>query len=225
VAPPGYEIRKGERVINVGCNNGEEPSIRRSRITSLDRYMGPPNLQVAGLPVQGRSGGGLFSEDGLVIGVCNAADPSTNEGLYAALPSIHAELDERNLAFVHERAAGTGADASALASSEPPPMPREMPGPSDFRPLTGAGPETATSPSEEGLSAEERAALAQIRRRRAEGAEVVCVIRSLSDPTAPSEILVLDRVSPAFLEQLAAEANPDDPRRLTSLEVADGPGN
>ena len=54
---------------------------------------------------------------------------------------------------------------------------------------------------------DERAALEEIHRRRAEGAEVVCVIRSHSDPQSPSEILVLDHVSPEFLRELAAEAN------------------
>ena len=46
---------------SVGCNNGEDPTVQRSRINSLDRFLGPPNLQVAGQPIIGRSGGGLFS--------------------------------------------------------------------------------------------------------------------------------------------------------------------
>jgi len=28
VAPPGYRVAKGQRVINVGCNNGDPPSAR-----------------------------------------------------------------------------------------------------------------------------------------------------------------------------------------------------
>jgi hypothetical protein len=89
VAPRDYRIELGAEVLNVGCNHGEDPTVRRSKITARDKYLGPPNIEVAGLPVQGRSGGGLFSPEGYVIGVCNAADPEDNEGLYAALPSIH----------------------------------------------------------------------------------------------------------------------------------------
>ena len=72
-----------------------------SRVTSVDKYLGPANVQVAGQPVQGRSGGGLFALDGTLLGVCNAADPEDNEGLFAALPSIHEHLDEAGLAFVY----------------------------------------------------------------------------------------------------------------------------
>jgi hypothetical protein len=57
------------------------------------------------------------------------------------------------------------------------------------------------------LTPEEVAALEEIRRRKAEGAEVICIIRSANDPTGKSEILRLDRASDAFLEQLAAEAS------------------
>ena len=95
VAPAGHQVAPGARVLSVGCNHGNPPSARRSRVTSLDKFLGPPNLQVAGQSVEGRSGGGLFSSDSLVIGVCNAADPSDDEALYAALGAVHAELDQR----------------------------------------------------------------------------------------------------------------------------------
>jgi hypothetical protein len=65
------------------------------------------------------------------------------------------------------------------------------------------------------LSAEETAALAEIRRRAA-GAEVICIVRPLSDPRAKSEIIVLDRASPEFLQQLTAEERTQNARHLTS---------
>jgi thiol-disulfide isomerase/thioredoxin len=94
LAPASYQVRRGDTVINIGCNNGAEPTVKTSRVTSLDKFLGPPNIQVAGQPVQGRSGGGLFTADGRVIGVCNAADPTDNEGLYAALPSLWTLLEQ-----------------------------------------------------------------------------------------------------------------------------------
>ena len=85
----------------VGCNHGDNPTAIRSQITSVDRYEGPSNVQVAGAPVEGRSGGGLFNEQGQLVGVCFAADPQANEGLYSAVRSIHAKLDSLQLAKVY----------------------------------------------------------------------------------------------------------------------------
>ena len=95
LAPADYLPKRGDAVISVGCDNGREPSARVSHVTSTDKFVPPPNIQVAGQPVEGRSGGGLFTAAGMVIGVCNAADPADNEGLYAGVGSIHAELSPR----------------------------------------------------------------------------------------------------------------------------------
>jgi S1-C subfamily serine protease len=262
IAPPEHRIAKGARVVNVGCNNGDPPTVRHAHVTALDKFLGPANVVVSGLPVQGRSGGGLFTADGLVIGVCNAAVPTDNEGLYAALASIHAELDQTQLPFVYReptevagskdprpaRLAGVDESrpardrlpaASGVAVSEPPSMPRKMPPPADLVQLTdapgqpataapaqgddraSAGTANASPPSAQGrgpargsnepnaapqtLSSEEQAALEEIQRRKAEGAELICIVRSRTDPSRRSEVIVLDRVSPSFLEQLTSD--------------------
>ncbi len=117
----------GAAVVTVGCNGGKDPTIHHSRITAVDKYLGPSNLQVAGQPVQGRSGGGLFAIDGTLIGVCNAADPADNEGLFAALPSIHDQLDETGLSFVYRNVYPSGGLDVAAAGPHLPNMPAEMP--------------------------------------------------------------------------------------------------
>jgi len=232
VAPPGHRIAKGDAVVNVGCNNGDQPSPRRSHVVAVDKFMGPPNLEVAGLPVQGRSGGGLFSSEGYVIGVCNAADPTDNQGLYAALGAIQAELDRMKLSFLYQSPGKPGPAATAVASAEPPPMAREMPGAepagqlsevsartnNNVPPPPPAPPEVRPASAEASvLSDRERAALEEIQKRRLEGAEVICVIRPRNDPRAPSEIIVLDRVSPAFLQQLAGAPRPQaDPPQASA---------
>ena len=202
VAPPTKRIGVGDPVINVGCNNGAPPTARRTRITSMNKYQGPANIQAGGMPVEGRSGGGLFSADGQVIGVCNCADPKDNEGLYAAAELIRAELDRAHLSFVYQ-SPSDGLQAPQndimLASAtdvgrfqptsarEPLPLARQMP-----------------------LSRAEGATLEEIVRRQAAGAEVVCVINSRSNPTAASESIHLDRSAAATLYSLAAnlEAQP-----------------
>jgi len=210
VATPGCRVTVGDSVANVGCSSGDPPSVRHSRVTALDRYLGPANLEVSGTPVEGRSGGGLFSAEGLLIGVCNAADPAENEGIYAALDVIFGHLDRNNLSFVYDR---QKAPPEGVADNSPPSMPKEMPRTGEFVAVTGPAellpspvPWTGAAADPEPLRTEEVAALEEIRRRMGEGAEVICVIRSLSDPHAPSEILVLDRASPAFLQQLAEDA-------------------
>ncbi len=92
VGTTAFKPQRGVSVFSIGCDRGADASIRRSRINSVNRYDGPANIQVAGQPVDGRSGGGLFDSTGKLVGICNAADPTDDEGIYAALPSIHTQL-------------------------------------------------------------------------------------------------------------------------------------
>lgn len=89
---PGHRISEGDYVFSIGCDHGDDPSRRNSRVTKLNRYLGPPNIEVAGMPVQGRSGGGLFNERGELIGICYAADQELDEGLYTGLEVIHEQI-------------------------------------------------------------------------------------------------------------------------------------
>lgn len=224
VAGPGHRVERGEPVASVGCDNGSDASVRESRVTAIDKYLGPPNIEVAGQPVQGRSGGGLFNADGLVIGVCNAADPADDEGLYAALASIHAMLDKEQLASIYRQPAAAqlaqaGNNVSPLAplvSVRAPQMPAGMPqqAPADMPLTSGSQPMMAASHTR--LSAEEQAALDALRNQHP-GAEVICVIRPLADPRAKSQVIVLDNASPAFLDQLANEQQRQDARHLTAM--------
>jgi thiol-disulfide isomerase/thioredoxin len=129
IGPVGRPREVGECVVTIGCDGGRDPTMHVSRVASVDKYLGPANVQVAGQPVQGRSGGGLFSIDGTLLGVCNAADPEDNEGLFAALPSIHEHLDEAGLAFVYRHVyPGTKTElARNTDNSAVPHMPDAMP--------------------------------------------------------------------------------------------------
>ncbi len=93
-------VKKGAAVFSTGCDHGDQPSLKRTHINSLNRYHGPDNIQIAGLPADGRSGGGLFTAGGELIGVCNAADPLDNEGFYSSLVNVHAQLQLAGLSFV-----------------------------------------------------------------------------------------------------------------------------
>ncbi len=217
----------GASVVTVGCDGGKDPTIHHSRITAVDKYLGPANLQVAGQPVQGRSGGGLFAIDGTLIGVCNAADPADNEGLFAALPSIHEQLDEAGLAFIYRAVYPSGGlDAVAAADPHVPSMPAEMPPVSfdrrdraDAVPTAStaatadqpaparaaqatAAPSPTSSPAAAALSPGEAALLDHVR-QHAGKAEVICIVRPHGAADASSEVFVLQGARPDFVDHLS----------------------
>lgn len=202
VAGPGFRAHRGMRVFSVGCDRGAPPSVRESRVTHINKYLGPANIEVAGAPVDGRSGGGLFTNDGRLIGVCNAADPEDNEGLYAALETIHAELSAANLSFVYaarsENAVAAGNSPRSSAKDRLPEMPRRMEPPkadvagwdSDSRGALG-GRQSTTGPLAPPFSADDT--------------EVIVILRSRSQPDQQGEVLFFDRPTPAVLDLIAQQ--------------------
>ena len=198
----------GEPVVTVGCNGGQDPTIHHSRVTAVDKYLGPANVQVAGQPVQGRSGGGLFGIDGTLLGVCNAADPTDNEGLFAALPAIHEQLDEAGLAFVYRSVYPSGAVADTTATGVPN-MPAEMPPVSfdrrdrdDALPTASPGPAAAVASAPQPLSSGEQALLDHVRKHDGK-AEVICIVRPHDAPQQASEVFVLQGASQDFVNHLS----------------------
>lgn len=235
VADENVQIRPGDPVVTVGCNNGGEPSVHATRITSLDKFLGPPNIQVADLPVEGRSGGGLFTPDGHVIGVCNAADPADREGLYAALASIHDELDRLGLTDIYRQTA-IAATPGLPPTEAPPAMPAQMPGsgatvaaaatPAVLTSADGAASQAIAAASDgsasqavplpAALRPEEQAFLQQIQTEMVDGAEVICVIRT---PQQRSQVLMLQEASPELLQVLSDAAGAAQQPHYTSLAV------
>ncbi len=88
----GELLSERQRVFSYGCDGGADPSRRDTVITKLNGYLGPANVEIAGAPVQGRSGGGLFDDRGRLIGVCYAADKQLDEGLYSGPEVIYEAL-------------------------------------------------------------------------------------------------------------------------------------
>ena len=97
VAQPNYLIQTSDQAFSIGCDHGENPTIRRTRIKNLAKYNGIDKYDIYGRPVEGRSGGGLFTPGGQLVGVCNAAAVDFDEGIYVALNTIYWQLAEVNL--------------------------------------------------------------------------------------------------------------------------------
>ncbi|MEM7315503.1 MAG: trypsin-like peptidase domain-containing protein [Planctomycetota bacterium] len=138
----GCSPSRRDPAFSIGCNRGANPTVIRDRVLDINRYLGPANIVVGGRPVQGRSGGGLFNMQGELIGVCNAADPNADEGLYAALGPIHAELDSAGLSFIYRNQQPTLARANApLATPNRPQSGNNQPAqsPNSYSPMRNDG--------------------------------------------------------------------------------------
>lgn len=122
IAGTDYRPERGAAAFSVGCDQGAPATVRRGDHLAVVRcgavqVPGQPTddrmarkFAVHGRPVVGRSGGGLFTTEGYLIGVCNAAVVGSNEGRYSAIDNVHTLLEQTNLArlFAQPRSDGPG---------------------------------------------------------------------------------------------------------------------
>lgn len=191
-----YRPAKGEPVFSIGCDRGAPPSIRPSRVTAIDRYQGKPNIEVAGKPVDGRSGGGLFTADGQLIGVCNAADDKDDEGIFAGLATIQWQLEsigQRRL-FAGQTAPSAAPVVATLAN---------IPSSAPLANRVAAPAPTAPPPATAAAAATTAAAAAAA--TTASDVEVICVVRSKQAPDK-QETLLISRPSAELLQRLYQES-------------------
>jgi thiol-disulfide isomerase/thioredoxin len=213
-APVAGDIRKvvpGARAFSIGCDHGAEPSVHETRITAVNKYQSSPNYTASGMPVEGRSGGGLFLADGSLIGICNFADEQDNEGIYAALPTLHWQLDQigqseiyrkGTQAAAHQREIrpfaltlsdsrsdkqAAAADQRETKSEAAPPEMAELaslnsPAPQNQLPLTPVSSVRNTSPGD---------------------TEIICIVRSKSQPQGANEVIVVDQPTPEWIDLLS----------------------
>ena len=103
VVPQGWKPRAGDGMTTVGCSQGNDATAWSTKVVQPHfgaRSDGRPayaGTLCVSAPYQGRSGGGLYTGDGYVAGVCDFADYENNRGIYAAPESIHGLLFRNNL--------------------------------------------------------------------------------------------------------------------------------
>ena len=119
IAPQGTELWENMPLLSTGCDNGGNPTIRQHHVRSLGNvapFIGAPfhYIQVDNAPVQGRSGGGIFTETGYLVGVCVAGNSDENEGLFVPVSVIRNELDKVNLSCVYQTPSVTRSNASPI---------------------------------------------------------------------------------------------------------------
>ena len=103
----------------------------QSRLRGLADNTSYEAIECKTAPKQGRTGGGLFTTDGYLAGVCNYAEPRGDAGLYASPRSIYVLLDRNGLASLHGDRSTESAPADAdepVFDDEPPAGPPGQPG-------------------------------------------------------------------------------------------------
>ncbi len=131
VVPASWQPRVNMKMMTVGCPEGKNATawstwITESQFRGMKGKPGYEAIQCQYAPIQGRSGGGLFTTDGYVAGVCDFAfaDPGYARGLYASPKSIYRMLDRNRLTVCYDpRSARPGAPDTALAQADPPSRP------------------------------------------------------------------------------------------------------
>jgi S1-C subfamily serine protease len=111
IVPNHWHAQARMRVVQIGCPEGAPPNkfyavIKDPAVDTQIRGRRWTGIQASRIPKQGRSGGGLFTEDGYLIGVCNFADPTQGAGLYAGPDAIYGFLDKNSLARLYLGAKG-----------------------------------------------------------------------------------------------------------------------
>lgn len=193
--PNGETLQIGQRVFSMGCDHGADPTRRDTQITNINRYVGAANIEIAGAPAVGRSGGGLFDLQGRLVGVCNAADAEDDEGIYAAGQVIFDQLQRINLAHLFD-AAPSGLEGSAsanvqLASSQamPAAQPASFATPADEMPWPD---ETRSVPN---LNSQASAAASS---NRPSNQQLICIVRE----DGKDRVVTIDNPTPELLQTI-----------------------
>jgi thiol-disulfide isomerase/thioredoxin len=210
ILPRSEKVSVGQQVFSVGCDHGNDPTRRDTRITHVNRYLGPSNIEIEGAPAVGRSGGGLFDAQGRLIGVCNAACNQDNEGIYAASEVIYEQLARLNLNHLFDSKMAANSSSRSESLSQPPektnpnPVPSQVPTVLASQQTRGQQPDTAgiNWPDEQAFSAQ-AADTSSPPEVSASGTnqqvQLICVVRS-TDGT--DRVVTINQPSSALLQAI-----------------------
>lgn len=203
ILPQGQSLAAGQPVFSLGCDHGNNPTRRDSQITHVNRYLGAANIEIAGAPAVGRSGGGLFDHQGRLIGVCNAACSQDDEGIYAGADVIYQQLARAGQSQLFSRSTSASDSAQvtlasrssdnersavqSLASSPQRPAQDRVQWPDENRVL-----ETPQAPKQE--QAAEASSQTQI----------ICIVR---DPGQTDRVVTITQPSIALLQSIQQQSD------------------
>jgi len=200
------EPKVGQQLMSFGCNAGDDPTRLDTKLVDINRYHGPPNFVCSVDPISGRSGGGLFSVDGSLMGVCSCADRESHEGLYAAHGAILelVKYCELNDILKPATAVGGGVKPATMGEDPTESFKEQMAGPATTAP---AVPDAPANP-----------AVAKVPTPSASQFDFFDT-ESAADVT-PDDLLELPKSAPATV---APRARPSAPPLVATTSVTAGP--
>ncbi len=129
IVPRGWTPRHGMKMTTLGCSEGRDATAWTTYVTNPLVRLGKPNgstyegIECDQPPLEGRTGGGLFTADCQLVGVCDFRDgPRPKHGIYAHPVAIRRLLDRNRIDL------GDG-EAETFVDTPAPPEPEvEAPG-------------------------------------------------------------------------------------------------
>ncbi|MFG0261049.1 MAG: serine protease, partial [Novipirellula sp. JB048] len=193
------QVRVGQPAFSYGCDRGDDPSRRDTRVTGVNKYdqhINASNLEIEGAPIDGRSGGGLFDDAGRLIGVCNAADYKGDVGIYAGPGAVHWQLDRVNLTSLYQRERVPAAP-QRIASADPHAgLPAAALQPSAIASPGGHPASVAAAPNQ----------IASAGDRSAGDQEVIVIIRDRNSPDRATRVMTVNEPTADFLQMVQQHA-------------------
>ncbi|MEY3174087.1 MAG: hypothetical protein RLZZ436_2001 [Planctomycetota bacterium] len=222
IAAKQPEVNPGQELVSFGCDAGRPPGRLDTALVAINKYLGADNLVCTKDPATGRSGGGLYTADGTLVGVCSCADREKSQGLYMAWKSVLAMLQELKLehllsgsaenpetpADAAPEVAGTDTESTGTAVAE---SEADL----EFDPLatipdasetsSAAEPSAPSEPSDSAIADADSDVEADVMPAAAAGGPEVTIIIDEKTPGSQKKVIVIPRASPWLMEMLTGE--------------------
>ena len=212
IASTAPKVDPGLQLVSFGCDAGRPPGRLDTELIAVNRYLGADNLVCSKDPASGRSGGGLYTSSGTLVGVCSCADREKSQGLYMAWKSVQALIQELQLERVLEGAEepsqSPADDSESLveldaAQEDVEPLLQE---PAEEEAVTAAEPAAGMALEFDPLATDtegtEEVAVAA-------GPEVTIIIDEKT-PGSQKKVIVIPRATPWLMEMLTGEGRGED---------------
>ncbi|GAA5507119.1 trypsin-like peptidase domain-containing protein [Novipirellula caenicola] len=191
------QVRTGQPAFSYGCDRGDDPSRRDTRVTGVNKYnqhINASNLEIEGAPIDGRSGGGLFDDAGRLIGVCNAADYKEDVGIYAGPGAVHWQLDRVNLTSLYKNTAAAAVPERMASLNQNSTTPMGLP-------ASALQPSAIAAPADFAPTDFAPAGVAQ-----ASNQEVIVIIRDRNSPQSSPQVMTVSEPTEDFLRMVQQQS-------------------